>query len=205
MPRHPFLRAAVLAGAALVLLGAPGVHAEKADREKPIQIESDRLTADDTKQTAVFEGRVLLTQGTTQLRADRLTVRQDKEGNHYSVAIGKPATFRTKRDGVDEWIDGEALRIEYDSKADKVELFVNAKLNRDKDEVRGNYISYESRTEFFLVQDSKDQQLAARPLPGKAPERVRMVIQPKPKPPAGGAAPAASLQLEPTQTLPNPR
>ena len=104
-----------------------------------------------------------------------------------------------------EWIDGEALRIEYDSKADKVELFVNAKLNRDKDEVRGNYISYESRTEFFLVQDSKDQQLAARPLPGKAPERVRMVIQPKPKPPAGGAAPAASLQLEPTQTLPNPR
>lgn len=208
--------AALALAASLLLLGAAGsAWAEKADREKPINIESDRMTADDTKQTAVFEGKVLLTQGTTQLRADRLTVRQDKEGNSFSVAIGKPATFRTKRDGVDEWVDGEAERIEYDSKAERVELFVKGRLTREKDEVRGNYISYESRTEFFLVQDAKDAKPAA---PGRPPERVRMVIQPKPRPPgpptagsgsgAGSATsgtPAAALQLQPSQTLANPR
>jgi lipopolysaccharide export system protein LptA len=183
--------------AAVVLLLAIGAvaHAERTDRDKPVNIEADRMLADDQKQTAVFEGRVVLTQGTFVLRADKLTVRQDTQGAQTGVAVGAPATFRQKRDGVDEWIDGEALRIEYDGKSERVELFDKARISRDKDEVRGNYISYDSRTEVFRVQPSKD---AAGP-PGRE-GRVRAVIQPKKKD-EPSARPAAPLDLKPATDL----
>ena len=183
--------------AAVVLLLAIGAvaHAERTDRDKPVNIEADRMLADDQKQTAVFEGRVVLTQGTFVLRADKLTVRQDTQGFQTGVAVGTPATFRQKRDGADEWIDGEALRIEYDGKSERVELFDKARVSRDKDEVRGNYISYDSRTEVFRVQPSKD---AAGP-PGRE-GRVRAVIQPKKKD-EPSARPAAPLDLKPATDL----
>ncbi len=179
----------LLLAAAAAVAAAPAL-AERADRDKPINIEADRMTADEQKQVAVFEGRVVLTQGTFVLRADKLTVRQDAAGFQSGVAVGSPATFRQKRDGVDEWIDGEALRIEYDGKTELVELFEKARINRDKDEVRGNYISYDTRSEVFRVQGAKEAQPASRE------GRVRMVIQPKKKDETAPAS-AAPLELKP--------
>jgi lipopolysaccharide export system protein LptA len=188
------MRRPILA-ATLCLALAAAAHAERDDRDKPVNIEADRMLADDQKQTAVFEGRVVLTQGTFVLRADKLTVRQDAQGFQTGVAVGSPATFRQKRDGVDEWIDGEAQRIEYDGKAERVELFDRARISRDKDEVRGNYISYDSRTEVFRVQPSKD---ASAP-PGRE-GRVRAVIQPKKKD-APAPPPKSPLDLKPAAEL----
>lgn len=152
------------------------VHAEKADREKPINLEADKVSLDDNQKVSVFEGGVILTQGTTKITAAKITVRQEKDGNQKATAIGKPATFRTKRDGVEEYVDGSADRIEYDSKTDKVELFTNAWLRRDKDEVRGNYVSYEGSTEFYQALGG-----GASTNNASAPGRVTVVMQPKPK------------------------
>jgi lipopolysaccharide export system protein LptA len=172
--------------------------ARKPDQGEPINIEADRMRADDQKQVAEFEGRVVLTQGTFQLRADKITVRKDGEGFQHGVAVGNPATFRQKREGTGEWIDGEARRIEYDGKQARVELFDSARVSRDKDEVRGNYISYDTRTEVFRVQGGKQYSTS----PGRE-DRVRAVIQPKSKP---GATPAgAPLELKPTPGLESPR
>jgi lipopolysaccharide export system protein LptA len=193
------LRHAATAACLLVVLGTLGalagpVAAEKADRDKPVNIEADRMRADDTKQVAVFEGGVVLTQGTFVLRADTLTVRQDGEGFQFGVAVGKPARFRQKRDGVDEWIEGEALRIEYDGRNERVELFENARVLRDKDQVRGNYIAYDTRAEVFKVQNARD------PVPPRGKQdRVTATIVPKSKdgarPQGGGVdlAPSTSL------------
>lgn len=180
----------------LAVLAAVPVRAERADRDKPLNVEADRMLADDGKQTVVFEGRVVLTQGTFVLRADKLTVRQDKEGFQSGIAIGTPATFRQKRDGVDEWIDGEALRIEYDGKVERVELFDKARVSRDKDEVRGNYISYDTRSEVYRVQGSKELPTA----PAGRDARVRATIQPKKKD-DGGAPRAPALELKPAPGL----
>ena len=194
------VRTAFLLGSISVgLLTIDLAHAERADRDKPVNIESDRMTADDAKQVAVFDGRVVLTQGTILLRADKLIVRQDKEGFTFAEAVGQPARFRQKRDGVDEWVDGEAERIEYDGKLDRVELFSRARLNRDKDEVRGNYISYDARTEFVVVQNAKETKAAAT-----KDERVRATFQPKPKTPAPGPA-SAPLDLKTAPALSSPR
>lgn len=161
--------ATVLAGATFATGINSPAFAEKADREKPINLEADKVSLDDNQKVSVFEGNVILTQGTTKIVANKITVRQDKQGNQTATALGKPATFRTKRDGaVEEYVDGSAERIEYDSRTDKVELFTNAWLKRNKDEVRGNYVSYEGSTEFY-------QALAA------PSGRVTVTLQPKPK------------------------
>ena len=200
--------------------GAAPAWAERGDRDKPINIESTRVTADDAKQTSVFEGRVVVTQGTFILKADRLTVRQDKAGNQFAVAIGKPATFRSKRDGLDEWIDGEAERIEYESITEKIELFIRARVYRDKDVLRGNYIVYDQKTEQMLAQETKDgTAVVGTPAfaPGNCPPgRVCATLQPKPKPPAAPAPSSAvnsaspgtappRVELKRAQTLDNPR
>jgi lipopolysaccharide export system protein LptA len=179
------------------LLAAPA-HAEKADREKPINLEADRVTVDDAKQLAVFEGNVVLTQGTLVIRGDRMEVRQDNEGFRHGTAWGKLANFRQKREGFDEIIEGWAERIEYDGRADKVQMFTRASMKRGQDEVRGDYISYDAATEFYQVLGGG----AKAATPNNPEGRVRAVIQPKPK-----DKPAASppVTLKPAAGLAAPR
>ena len=180
------------------LLAAPA-HAEKADRNKPIHLEADRATVDDAKQIMTLTGNVVVTQGTTVLRGDRVEVRQDKDGFKNGTVWGNLAYFKQKRDGVDEIIEGWSERIEYDSRAEKVQMFNRAMLKRGPDEVRGNYISYDIATEFFQVQGATKS--AAAPRPG---ERVKLVMQPKPKDTkdAPAARPAVPLKSDAGADLP---
>jgi len=182
-----------LAGCALVAM------AEKADRDKPINLEADRVTIDDAKKVSVFEGNVVLTQGTMILRADRMIVREDPQGFNYGTAYGNLATFRQKREGVDEYVEGQAERIEYDGKAERVQLFNRAQMKRGNDEVRGSYISYDQPTEFFRVVGTQDDGGK------KAPGRVRAVIQPKPKDKEKGQEPAPPMKLKAAPALSDAR
>jgi lipopolysaccharide export system protein LptA len=177
--------------AAAVLIAAAPAHAEKADRNKPIQLEADRVTVDDAKQISTFSGNVVLTQGSMVLRGDKMEVRQDKDGFRQGTVWGNLAYFKQKRDGTDELIEGWSERIEYDSRADKVQMFNRAMLKRGQDEVRGNYISYDANTEFFQVVGGGTKSAAAKPGEG----RVRAIMQPKPK----DAAPAAGVTLKPDE------
>ena len=164
----------------LLALALPGIGiAEKADRDKPTQVEANRMSADDARRMNIFEGNVVVTKGTITLRADRLVVRQDAEGFQFATATGKPARFRQRQDakpGEKEgiWIDGEALRIELDEKNQKLELFENARVTRGCDEVAGNYIFVDQRSDFYEVSAGK----------GAEKGRVKAVIQPKPAPEA---------------------
>ncbi len=181
-----------------MLLAAPGARAEKADRDKPVNLEADRVTIDDAKQTSLFDGNVVLTQGTLQIHGDRMEVRQDKEGFKYGTTWGNLAYFRQKREGYDEYIEGWAERIEYDGRAETLQLFNRAQMKRGQDEVRGNYISYDAKTEFYQVVGG-----GAKAATASNPEgRVRAVIQPKTKekPPAN-----PPVSLKPAEAIVTPR
>lgn len=182
---------------ALLACTVPAI-AEKADRDKPINLEADRVSIDDAKQLAIFEGNVLLTQGTLQIRGDRMEVRQDKDGFKYGTTWGNLAYFRQKRDGYDEYIEGWAERIEYDGRADTMQMFNRAQMRRGEDEVRGNYISYDSKTEFFRVTGIEDKTAGA----GKPESRVRAVIQPKSK---DKPRPSPPVALKPAEAIASPR
>jgi lipopolysaccharide export system protein LptA len=172
---------AAAAAAALSLAGLPAL-AEKADRDKPTQIEANRMSADDARRVNIFEGNVVLTKGTRLVRADRIVVWQDADGYQFATATGNPVRFRQRGDAKGEreavWTEGEALRVEIDDRNEKVELFERARVTRDQDEVRGEYIFLDQRTEFYSASAAK----GAAP---SAPEaRVRAIIQPRAKPDA---------------------
>ena len=164
-----------------LLFWSASAPAENADRDKPIQVDADSIQIDDAKKVSTFEGNVVLTQGTLVIHADRIVVTQDEAGNKHASAYsnGHAVTFRQKRQGFDEYVEGQGDRAEYDDRNDTVELFGNAYVKRGQDLVTGNYISYNSRTEFF------------RSVGGaKTPSgRVHAVIQPKQK----AAEPAVPL------------
>ncbi|UGQ46803.1 lipopolysaccharide transport periplasmic protein LptA [Massilia endophytica] len=169
----------ILAAAALLAAALPA-SAEKADSSKPTQIEANQGTSDEVKQTRTLIGDVVLTRGTLIMKAGRALVTTDPQGYQYVTFWGAPgalATFRQKRDGGDLWIEGEAERIEYDNKAEIVRLISKAKVRRlegvkPTEDVEGPFISYDSRKEFFTVENSSSGQSK----PGSG--RVRMVIQP---------------------------
>jgi lipopolysaccharide export system protein LptA len=155
----------------ICLLLALPAWAEKADRDKPTQVEANRMSADDARRLNIFEGNVVVTKGTMTLRADRLVVRQDAAGFQLATATGRPARFRQRQDpkpGEKEgiWIEGEGLRIEVDDRNQKIELFDNARVSRGGDEVTGSHISVDQRSDFYQVTAGKG-------------DRVKAVLQPK--------------------------
>jgi lipopolysaccharide export system protein LptA len=196
------LEAALAAGfLALAGLGSPPASAEKADRDKPVNLEADRVDLDDARKEAIFVGNVSMTQGTLLIKADKIIVKQDADGFQYGIAFGKPAYFRQKREGFDDFIEGYGERLEYDGKMDKMQMFTNARIQRGGDEVRGDYIAYNAVTEFFqVIGGGKSAASASNPQ-----GRVRAVIQPKPRPDAGnGTKPPLELQPSPGVTPSKP-
>lgn len=166
------LKMGFYAALSAALLVSPA-HAEKADRDKPVNLEADMVTLDDIKKVSVYQGNVILSQGTLLLRADRVQVTQNAAGLDTLSATGRPATFRQKLDGRDEFIDGVADRIEYDSVNSQLEMIGQAQLRRGSDELRGAQISYNANTEFYKVVGQPGAQTPAG--------RVRAVIRPKPR------------------------
>ena len=155
------------------VLLATSAHAEKADRDKPVNLEADTVTLDDVKKISVYQGNVVLSQGTLTLRADRVQVTQNADGLDKVNAIGRPVAFRQKADGSDEFIEGFSDRIEYDGVTGQVELVGQARLRRGSDELRGARISYNTNTGFYKVVGQPDAQSPSG--------RVRAVIRPKPR------------------------
>jgi len=160
---------------------AQSVLAERADRNKPVYLEADRATVEDVNRkeasrVSIFTGNVVLTQGTMRISADKVIMKEDHNGFRYATATGDLVSFRQKRDGLDEYVEGWSERAEYDSKTDKIELFRQARLKRGSDEVQGDYISYDMNSEFFKVIGSKERGVEAGP-----DKRVRITIQPKNK------------------------
>jgi lipopolysaccharide export system protein LptA len=183
------------------LCALPPAFAEKADKDKPVHLEADRITVDDAKKVYVLEGNVQLVRGTMVIRTAKLVVTQDADGFQRGVAYGGAdglAYFRQKREGKDEYIEGRAERIDHDGKNDRLELFERAHVKSGLDEVSGQYISYDGRTENYVVTSGSRGTSAAAA--GKQ-DRVRAVIQPrnteaKPAPPAAPRSPLLKQSLE---------
>ncbi|MEJ8840408.1 lipopolysaccharide transport periplasmic protein LptA [Ramlibacter sp. AN1133] len=204
-----------------LLLGLAGMApagAERADRNKPMNVEADSLRYDDLQQTSIFTGKVVVTKGTIIIRGAKMVVKQDPEGFQFGTVTaeaGKQAYFKQKRDGVDEYIEGEAETIEYDGKADKVKFIGRAEMRRLRgatinDETSGSVITYDNTNDQFTVEGGA----SAGGTPSNPGGRVRATLAPRAAasgPAAGGARatptlpapqPAASARLRSSTALP---
>ncbi len=202
-------RLPILLAASLIALLPPAATAEKADRLKPLTVEADQPGKIDLlNQFVTFNGNVVVTKGTMIIRATRIEVRETPDGYHTAVALGapgKPATFRQKRDAVDEFIEGEAERLEYDGKSDTVRFVNKASVRRLRgsslaDEISGNLVSYDNVAELFSVSGG------AAATPDNPGGRVRAVLTPREgTAAAAGAASAPTPTLRPSDVLGSPK
>lgn len=190
--------------AALLLAGT--AVAEQADRDKPIQVEADKLDADEVKQVAIYTGNVRVTQGTLRIDGQQLELREDPEGYRSAVVTAAPGQlvlFRQRRDpktpGVEEWVEGQAERLEYDQRNDSVKLMQRAKLRRtengeQRDELTGQLIVYDQRSSRTTVDGG----------PTASPDgRVRTTIAPRKT--SKDTQPASPTALTPAPQLAAPR
>lgn len=196
-------RAAVLAFALAMISGV--ALAERSDRDQPMNIESDALRYDDVRQTSIFTGNVVLTKGTIVLRGAQLEVQQDGQGNQVAVVrAGSEALafFRQKRQGLNEFIEAEAQRIDYDSRTETVKLTGQAVFRRYRgaqlnDETAGTVIVYDGRTEVFTVEGGATGAGATTANPSG---RVRALITPGGN---AGTDPASQLNATPPSAGPS--
>ncbi|CAB3766102.1 Lipopolysaccharide export system protein LptA [Paraburkholderia humisilvae] len=189
--------AALLAALPLAAF-APVAHAERADKDKPLNIEADNMTYDDLKQVNIFTGHVVATKGTILIRADRVEVTQDPQGYQFATGTSTGnnlAYFRQKRDGVDEYIEGNAERIDYDGKQDLTTLTTRATVRRLQglstvmDEVHGSVITYDGQSDFYTAKAGPD--VAS---PGNPTGRVRAMLAPRNTGAQPASGPPVTLQ-----------
>jgi lipopolysaccharide export system protein LptA len=157
----------------LMLFGASTCFGERADRSKPMHLEADQVIMDDAQHISTFIGNVRLSQGTMLISGDKIVVVEDKDGFKHATAYGNTAEFRQKREGLDGYVEGYGNRIDYDALAGTLNFQENARLKRDLDEVTGDDITYNVKTEIFRVNSGNAKQ------GNDKPQRVRAVLQPK--------------------------
>jgi lipopolysaccharide export system protein LptA len=181
------LRAAGAAMAVMLVVGATltavaPASAEPADRNKPISFSGDTGDANLQARGGALTGNVIITQGTLSIRADRVIFKQNADNSLSATAFGNPVAIRQKRDGVDEYYEGYAQRVEYDGAKELVELFDRALLKRGQDEIRSNYVSYNAGTEVFKAEGRE----GSVPDPTGPGTRVRGMFQPQSETPIPG-------------------
>jgi lipopolysaccharide export system protein LptA len=170
------------------LLALP-THAEKADREQPMRIEADSMRHDEAHQLTQFIGKVQATKGTLVLRAGRMEVQQDAKGRQVARLWAAPSErvfFRQKREGVNEFTEGEAEQVTYDNQADSITLSQRAEVrilrgNVVADQLNGHTIVFNNTSEVMTV----DGQAANGP-----EQRVRAILTPRNA--SASAAPSSS-------------
>jgi lipopolysaccharide export system protein LptA len=163
---------------ALLLWHSGPVRAERADRLKPMQIEADRMQHDDSRQLTILVGHVQAIKGTLVMRAAHMEVQQDAQGQqvaHFRAEAGQRVFFRQKREGVNEFIEGESEQAVYDSQQDLMTLTGRAEVrilrqNQANDQIFGHHIVYNNTTEVMNV-DERQQ--------GKGRARARAILAPR--------------------------
>lgn len=120
------------------------------DREQPIQIEADKATIDNLKGVAIYEGNVIVTQGSIRIDADKITLNYSKKNDiEKAVAEGGPANFKQRLDSGED-IKANAKEMEYDAIRNMLYLKQDAELRKgrgDEDNYISNapYISYDTQ------------------------------------------------------------
>jgi lipopolysaccharide export system protein LptA len=173
----------LLAALCILLGGVPQAgmaqgNAAPRDRDVPLQFDAGQMKIDGKRKVRVLTGNVQLTRGTFWLASQQVELRETPQGTDFAIATsgnGQQAHFKQKREGLDEIIDGQADRIEYDAATETVHLLGNALLKRLRgdevtEQVTGQVIVYVHGKETFEVQG------------GSGGSRVKGVVTPQPKP-----------------------
>lgn len=177
LPRAACPWAALLAIGLMTLGTVADVQAERADRRQKVVITGLDFNGDAAQGTYRLRNNVVITQGTLRITADQADVKTRADEHFSAVLTAKPVCFRERTEKGD-WAQGVADRVEYDSKDGVVELFGNAILFVGEDEIRANYIIYNTQSGTFEGRESKTR-AGAGGTDATAGKGVTFILQPR--------------------------
>ena len=162
MIHAPFntLRRFILIALVLATSMTNQVRAEKADQDKPIILEAEKVSVNDVQQVYDLEGGLLLTKGSILITGEKGNIKVDPEGYEYIDVQGSPGTtasFRQRREGIaDEFMQGRGQTVTYNAKTELLILTGDANLKRLNnmqmlDQLRGWKIDYNDITQRYQV------------------------------------------------------
>jgi lipopolysaccharide export system protein LptA len=167
---HGLLRT-LLGAFAIGLIFANSVHAEKADQDKPVILEAEKVSVNDVKQIYDLNGQVLVIKGSIIVTGEDGHITVDPQGYEFVDVIGAPekvASFRQRREGLaDEFMQGRGAQVTYDAKTEFLTLTGDANLKRllnmqMLDQLKGWKIEYDDVKQYYRVippQDAKPEDL----------------------------------------------
>jgi lipopolysaccharide export system protein LptA len=181
---------------ALLLALPVAANAEKADRDRPTNLQADSGTANDAKGTYNLVGNVIITKGTLAIRADKVDAREDAQGFFFALATANASsrvTYRQKRDTApgepDEYIEATANQLDYDGKMDVIKLMGNAVVKR----LRNGQLADESTGELIVIDNLKSEfSVSGKPQTSAENPKGRVQFVLSPRNAASAAVPAPS-------------
>lgn len=170
MSRANFTPTLLLAG---LLLAPPLAQALPDDSQQPIRIQANSATLDERRNTAVYTGNVVITQGSMTLTGNRVTLHTDSNGEiDRLVSEGSPATYQQTPRANQAPVKARASRIEYQAASERILLNGQAWLEQQGNTFSGESIRYDIRQQ--LVNAGRDSGAS-----GGTPERIEITIQPR--------------------------
>ena len=144
------------------------------DREKPIEIESDSAEIDNNKGVSVYRGDVIMTQGTTRITGDKITIHSLENEVQRVIAVGynNRAYYEELQDRDQGLLQAWGYTIDYQMEKDQVELIRDGELKNQGDIFKGEKINYNISLQTVNATSEQEEGTS---------RRVQMVIHPKPK------------------------
>ena len=157
--------------------------AEKADQDKPVILEAEKVSVNDVKQIYDLNGQVLLIKGSIIVTGEDGHIEVDPQGYEFVDIVGTPeavASFRQRREGLaDEFMQGRGAQVTYDAKTEFLTLTGDASLKRllnmqMLDQLKGWKIEYDDVKQYYHVTPPKDAKPDDLPL-------ARAILSPRRK------------------------
>ena len=158
-------------------------HAEKADKDKPIILEAEKVSMNDVQQVYELNGEVLLIKGSILITGEKGSIKVDAQGYEYVDVQGNSestASFRQRREGpANEFMQGQGQVVTYNAKTELLTLQGDASLKRlhnmqMRDQLRGWKIDYDDIQQRYQV--SPPENAKAEDLP-----TARAILSPRRK------------------------
>lgn len=131
------------------------------DSEQPVYIDSDSQHLNLKSNQVTFLGNVTLTQGSINIKADKVVIIRDaKTGNIDEVqGYGELSTFSQKGDD-GKMMYGEAKQLLYKMSDDMLTMIDNAKLSQDDSVIKSSKIRYKIAEQTLIADSDKTQRVS---------------------------------------------
>lgn len=142
------------------------------DESKPIEVVSNSLDATEKEGKSIYRGAVVITQGTTVITGDVVTLLHPNSELSEAISKGNPATFKRYSFEQQKWMTGHAQEITYNAQLKTLLFKGKAQVEQaGENSIQGPEIFY----------DLTHKTLSAKGSAQKS-QRIKVIFTPEKKP-----------------------